>query len=95
MMYYTTDGSIAIDDRPAPRNLFSNDKHITPDNKRYEELLELVEAIEAAAATELAAYGCIEFEHEIPEIEFISDEFCDAAYAAYCDDNEPVSYELM
>lgn len=94
MMFYTNDG-ITIDDRPAPRNLFSDDKHNMPDNKRYEELLALVEAIEAAAATELAAFGCIEFEQEVPEIEYIADEFCDAAYAAYCDDDEPVSYELM
>lgn len=38
------------------------------------EIIELVEVIEQAALAELSAFGCIEFEEEVPVPEWANDE---------------------
>ena len=67
-MLYTNDGTLAIDDRPAPRGLFTAERRAARERREqlagiYEEMRQMAEeiaAIEEAASVELEQLGCIE-----------------------------------
>jgi len=59
------------------------------------EVVELAEMAWESSMSELAAFGCIEFEEGVPWNQWRGEEREEAAYAAYRDDEEPVCYGLM